>query len=260
MQEASSDIQNAIDERYGLINREMAKSMLDTKNQRIFERISASSVPENIAEGSVVDLDGKVIKVLNKTAVQGGGAGNYFRLMLLGEERNPVRVVLWRKYADLVDNMLIERNDNILAKALSVKKWQDSTEFSTTSATFFFRTKPALGGISDFSQLSSGMKNIDIIAKLLSIGSVHYFTDLKSRQRGVVRCAITDGAIEMPLVLWGLSSGYAAVLHPGNYIKVEYASVKNGNASLEIHADDYSRILASDTFRSRMQKIDRSGT
>ncbi|MEM3237166.1 MAG: hypothetical protein QXT89_02515 [Candidatus Micrarchaeaceae archaeon] len=255
MQETTPEIENAIDAHYGLINKEMAKSVIEAKNQPTARKISASNVPGDLAEGSIVDLEGSVLKVLNKSAVQVGKAENYFRLMLLGSDKNPVRVVLWRKYADLVDNMLIERGDSILAKSLSVKKWQGSTEFSTTSATFFFKIKPALGGISDFSKLDPSMRNVDIIAKLLSIGSVHYFMDLKSRQRGVARCTVTDGSMELPLVLWGISSNYASSLHPGNYIKIEYAAVKKTNISLEIHADDYSRILASSTFRSRMQKL-----
>ncbi|MGC8587176.1 MAG: hypothetical protein ACP5K9_02720 [Candidatus Micrarchaeia archaeon] len=252
---APEDAERIIDEYSGMISRGMANAIADGegsgKNVKIGvgELISSSELPQS------VDIEDNVYRVFNKWQAH-GSKNNYYRRMVLGSEGNTVNVTLWGAHSDLADSLPIERGDTIVASNLTVRKWQGSIELASTASTSFSRVKYSSTGITDYSKIAPGSKEIDIIGKIVEVGTAHSFTTLSGRQGSVSDCIITDGKLTMRVVLWDSSSYYANSMKPGSYVKIEFAIAKQAAGATEIHAGNNSRVLVSQKLMSRLRGSD----
>jgi len=245
-----------IDKYSGMISRGMAEEMARAsaaagaaaKKMRVEEILSADKLPQ------VIDIEDTVYRVFSKMLLQ-GGAGNYYRRIILGTEGRTISATLWRGHADLVDTLSIERGDFILAKSLAPRVWQGSTELTSTAATTFSRITPSSTGIVDYSKIAAGAKDVDVIGKVVDVGPLHSFTTLSGRASSVADCNITNGSRNIRIVLWDSASRYAEAIRPGDYIKVEFVNAKEANGAIELHAGNGSRILASQQLRSKLQNV-----
>lgn len=245
---SKKEVEKIIEEHGGMISRDMAVEIASGKaaEGRKAGRASIADLRSGrIKTGNIVELETEVYRVFNKVRFEKDNKERFRRVLVLGKENDSLRVVLWDKHAQLVDSLSIERGDKIIASNLRVVEGREGPELSSTGSTFLSRAAPSNTGISDFSELRSGNRNIDIIGRVVSVSQIRYFVDLDGKQSGVSDCTITDGKIELKLVMWRSSSSCAAEMHPGDYIKVECASVKSTEAGVEISAADTSRILVT---------------
>lgn len=196
-------------------------------------------------EGEVVDIEDSVYRVFNKLRFERNGVARTSRIVVFGSEGGSVKATFWDRSADMVDSAMVQRRDRAIATNMKVKGPGNDVELHSTSSTYVSRLMPARSAVTDFSQLHGGEKNIDVSGKVLSVGQVKYFKGLDGKDSGVSDCSITDGKVELHIVLWGSSSVCAGEMHPGNYIKAEFVSVRSTDNGIEIAANDSARLLLS---------------
>ncbi|MGB9732557.1 MAG: hypothetical protein ACPLYE_01535 [Candidatus Micrarchaeales archaeon] len=204
-----------------------------------------------VQEGEVVDIEGNVYRIFNPRRFEKDGKERHVRTLILGDGEKSIRVALWDKASALADIMPIERGDKINASNLLLKKGLTELELSSRQNTFFTRVSISNTGIGDFSMLKIGDKDIDVLAKIVEIGSTKYFEDQNGKQRKVVRCVITDGLANMNAAFWDSSCDYIVSAHPGDFIKIEFCSIKDNNG-MEVNAGNFSRIIVNKIFKSRL--------
>ncbi len=200
-----------------------------------------------------VDVRDYIYRIFNPTEFQTQARKGIRRAMVLGREGYAVKVTLYDKYADFIDINAFERGDVILAKNMLVDN--ASMELRNTRDTLMSRIVPSQSGITDFSRLVDGQKNIDVIGKLIEIGPIRYVNTLgRESQVAVADCIITDSEATMPVSLWGSSALMSTKMKPNDYIKIEFCSVRSRNSSAEIYAPDTSRVLISKSLYGKMRK------
>ena len=116
------------------------------------------------------------------------------------------------------------------------------------------RVAPSKAEVTRLSALKNLDKDIDIIGKVVSVDPVRYFTDLSGRHVSVSSCTLSEGSTNIRMSMWRSSSLYAAEMHPGDYVKAEFVSVKASESGLEISAGDYSRIFIGSSLRPQVRE------
>jgi ssDNA-binding replication factor A large subunit len=247
------ELRKVVDEHRGMISKKMANGIIQQRKKE--ERPSKARVSEilsgMLSDGSIISMEEQVYRIFNKKSFTASGRDRMRRSIVLGDESANIPVTLWDKHAEMIDNLLIERGDRILADKLKLKKSEYGYELSTLSNTYLARLQASKNAVSDFSQLKPGERNIDIAGKVTSVGNIRHFNDLKGRESSVSDATLSDGRNEVRLVMWGSSSMYAGALHPGDLIKIEFAIVKETNQGIEISANDSSRILVKSSQEPR---------
>ncbi|MGC8537878.1 MAG: hypothetical protein ACP5MZ_02740 [Candidatus Micrarchaeia archaeon] len=200
-----------------------------------------------------VDVRDYVYRIFNPVEFQTQTRKGVRRSMVLGREGYAVKATLYDKYADFIDINAFERGDVILAKNMLVDN--ANMELRNTRDTMMSRIIPSQTGITDFSKLVEGQKNIDVIGKVVEIGPIRYVNTLgRESQVAVVDCVITDSEAMMPVSLWGSSALMSTKMKPNDYIKIEFCSVRSRNGSIEIYASDTSRVLISKSLYRKIRK------
>ncbi len=246
--ELEEEISRTVKEHGELISREKARELISNKNQPAPQKrklTAAALIAANLQDGEVVDLEDNVYRVFNKVKFNRNGSAGVNRIVVFGSEGNSVKTILWEKSAEFPDAMQIQRKDKVLATNLRVHKNGDETELYSSTSTYFSRITPSKSSVTDFSQLKGGERNIDIIGRIVSIGSSRSFKSLGGTESSVSDCNISDGKIEARVSLWGSCSTYTTEMHPGEFLKVEFASAKLSENGLELSASDASRMLIS---------------
>lgn len=212
----------------------------------VSEFMSMNKQHGSSAEGEryTVDVRDYIYRIFNPTEFQTQNRKVVRRVIVLGREGHTVKVTLYDKYAEFIDINAFERGDVVLAKNMLVDNI--GGELRNTRDTLMSRVMPSQTGITDFSKLAEGQKNIDIIGKMLEIGSIRYVNTLsRESQVAVADCVITDSEISIPISLWGSSAMMTTGMNPNDYVKIEFCSVRSRNSSIEIYAQDASRVLIS---------------
>ncbi len=275
------DIERIIDSYHGMISKADAERILNGAIGKAIDKgeashgsaagpasskekpLSASAVLEFINMNSqhgkndggryIVDVRDYIYRIFNPVEFQMQARKGTRRAMVLGREGHAVKVTLYDKYADFVDINAFERGDVILAKNMLVDN--TNMELRNTRDTLMSRIVPSQTGITDFSKLVDGQKNIDVIGKIIEIGPIRYVNTLgRESQVAVADCVITDSEAMMPVSLWGSSALMSTKMKPNDYMKIEFCSVRSRNGSAEIYAPDTSRILISKSLFNRTRK------
>ncbi len=194
-------------------------------------------------DGDVVDIEDSVYRVFNKLRFERGGVARSSRIVVFGSEGGSVSASFWDKGADIVDSVMLQRKDRAIATNMTVRGAGGELALHSTNSTYVSRLMPARSAVTDLSQLRGGEKNVDVSGRVLAVGQIRYFKNLSGRDSGVSDCTMTDGKVEARIVLWGSSSACAGEMHPGDYIKAEFVSVKGTDNGIEITANDSARVL-----------------
>lgn len=246
------EVNTVVKEHGGMISKKMANGILESRKKEG----SASKARLNdllsgkFPDGSIVRIEEHIYRIFNKKSFNVSGRERTRRNMVLGNDSANILLTLWDKHAEMADNILMERGDRILADGLRLKKSEYGYELSNLTNTYLARLASSKTSILDFSMLKPGERSIDVTGKIISIGNIRHFNDLKGREGSVSDATISDGKKELRLVMWGSSSIYAGSMHPGDLVKIEFATVKETANGMEISASDSSRLL----IKSRIQQ------
>ncbi|MGC8479152.1 MAG: OB-fold nucleic acid binding domain-containing protein [Candidatus Micrarchaeia archaeon] len=228
-----------------MISKNKAEELRKATQLKSYSKLTVKELnalkPKN---ADIVTIEDNIYRIFNKITFENNGTMRKRRVVALGDEGVTVRVTLWDKSSEFVDTMLVQRGDRVLISNLKTLLNNGEIELTNTPNTYISRVSPTYQVIkTNFSDLNGDEKNIDILGRILSVGPIRYFRDLDGKQNGISECSISDGSNEVKVTLWKSSSVYAAEMHPGSYVKIEFANVKKTNDKVEITANDYSRIL-----------------
>ncbi len=89
--------------------------------------------------------------------------------------------------------------------------------------------------------LNSGMKNIDILGKVLQVYELREF-DKDGRKGKVANFLIADETGTLRVVLWNDQAENLKKINSGDIIKIQSGYVRENQGRMEIHLNDYSKI------------------
>lgn len=237
------EVKSIVAEHGGMISKEMANGILNSRKSNSNKTHVTDILEGKIGEGKIIDLEGYLYRIFNKIKSKNEKGERERRSVLMGNEIAILRITLWDKQAEMIDSLFAERGDKVLISNLRLKRSPYGYELSSTAATSFLRLIPSKNAISDFSELNAGSKNIDLVGRIASIGSIRVFKNLKGEEESVSYATITDGKKELKLLMWGTSSENISSMKINSKVKIEFASIKETATGLEISAGESSRML-----------------
>src|SRR5208283_4668204 len=108
--------------------------------------------------------------------------------------------------------------------------------------------------ITDYSTLKDGLKNFDIIGKVIEIGPLRHVNGLGAGQTAVSDCVITDMKTSVGVSMWGSSAIETTRIKVNDFVKMEFCSARMRNDSITLYASDLSRIVANNAFSRRLSR------
>jgi len=201
----------------------------------------------------VVNLEDRIYRIFNLMEYGHQLRKLPRRTVVLGAENSAIRLNLFGKTAEFIDINGFEAGDLILIK--NVLFDIASGELRSTGKTVISRLSPSYSGITDYSMLKDGMKNISVIGKVIEIDPIKYVSRLNSEgQIAVARCKISDLVNTIAVSLWESSAIATTKLNLNDFVKLEFCSVRLRNDSLEIYCNNLSRVLVNNVLSTRLKK------
>lgn len=175
------------------------------------------------------------------------------RMMVLGREGATAKLALIGKLSDTVDSDCIERGDTVLINgAILDTKAEELMADRDTAISKVSSVRPQ-NFFADYSQLKDGMRNIDILGKVVEIGEIRQVSRLgNAGQVPVIDCVITDGKTTARLSLLESSAFLAVQLKVNDPVKIEFCNVRINADRVEIYANSLSRLLSNRTLGPRL--------
>ncbi len=173
------------------------------------------------------------------------------RTIILGREGNTIALKLSEKFSKIIDINGFERGDIISARNVLLDIIHN--ELIAIPTTVLTRIFPSDSGIKNYDELIDGMKNIDVIGNIIEIGPIRYVNKINSNDLiGISSCVISNTYKTFNVSLWGRAALKTAAMNGNDTIKIEFCAIKKRNNTLEIYANDLSRILINKNLSSRL--------
>ncbi len=269
-------INDIIDGLSGMITREQAKVLLDKSLAQKLDLVN-DKLPEDLitavgllefvemnqkrgAQGVrsidafTVNLRDSVYRIFNPASYSAQGASNERRTVVLGTEGFTIKLSL-RRLSALIDSGAFERGDTVLvSNALLDMQNCELKEGKNTSIRRLAPTK--LESVIDYSVLTEGMKNIDIIGKVTEVSPMRHVAALSNGSTiAVAGCVISDLSNTITVSLWESAALATTNMHVNDFVKIEFCSIRTRNEKLEVYANNLSRVVVSKSFSGRLRAI-----
>lgn len=202
----------------------------------------------------LVNVQDKVYRIFNSTAVPINGKSVERRSVILGEEGATIRFNLKGNICSFIDLNAFERGDTITITNAVIDPLR--AELKSGSNTVINKMEPSrLPVINDFSQLKDGQRKVDIVGRIMEIGSIRHVNVLSATtQIAVSSCMITDGTTNIDASLWGSSALKTATMKANDHVKMEFCDVRMREGKLQVYANDISRVVTGSYFATKLQK------
>ncbi len=260
------NIDSIINSHYGMITSAQAADIAsEDSNLLIKEHIDVQGINEFLkmqthqstllkdSENSTynVIIEDKIYRIFEDSNTLEDSKKKNMRTVVLGKEGNTIALKLSEKFSKIIDINGFERGDIISARNVLLDLVHN--ELIATPTTVLTRIFPSDSGIKNYDELCDGMKNIDIIGNIIEIGPIRYVNKINGNGLiGVSSCVISNTYKTFNVSLWGNAALKTAVMNVNDTIKIEFCSIKNRNNTLEIYANDLSRILINKNLSSRL--------
>jgi hypothetical protein len=252
--EISLDINNSI------IKQKKQNNISDVTDVRnIIEFINTKRnaiIEDNIKkeENYIIDIKDVVYRIFNpqESKLKKG----IKRTLVLGHEGATINFVVHNKLSDFIDVNTIERGDTIFIRK-AVLNIKQSLLYDQKS-TLISKIAPTTNKIYVISELSAGMRGIDVIGRITEIGTIKYVSGLGNDQVAVASAKLSLNDKSVDVSLWGSSALATTKMNLNDFVKIEFCNVKNKFDKLEIIANDYSRVFASNLFAQRVRRAELS--
>lgn len=250
--------EDVMDDHYGMITRAQATAVVEAGKDLPVpdgkrDRTTVSAINELISmhkggggsdpSGTLVfDVEDRVYRVFNMQRQD--GAGKRPRTLVLGSEGNTVTLSLFDRLAESIDTDCVERGDAVLVRNALVDVQNGSLR--STNGTLISRLARSRTGITDFSLLKEGQRNIDVSGKVVEIGPIRYVSTLnRAGKMAVSDCTVSDGSSSMVVSMWGTSALATSSISINSTVRIEFCSVRRRNDIVELYAGDLSRVLVT---------------
>lgn len=226
------------------------KDTINAAGLYAFIKVNRQRQQENPGRSFIVDVEDIVYRVFNPVAYASGIQGKGRRTVVIGSEPSTFNITLFGKFSEYVDIGKIERGDTVLIRNLSLNMGGDL--LYSSPSTSISRIKPSSSGITDLSSIKSGSRNIDVIGRVTELGPIRYVAKLSGQgQVAVADCKLSDKNTTIVASLWGSSALQTAKLGINDYVKIEFCNAVERNGSVEIYANDLSRVLPGPVLSGR---------
>ncbi|MGD0728687.1 MAG: hypothetical protein ABR981_01270 [Candidatus Micrarchaeaceae archaeon] len=199
-----------------------------------------------------INIKDQIYRIFNSTTNTVNGKDITRRYIILGEEGSTVRFNLKGNASEFIDINGFERGD-VVAVSNAIFD-NSSAELKSTVHTVINKITPSKRvPITDYSSIKEDLRKVDVIGRVLEIGTIRHVTRLGSTgQIAVASCTITDGRNSVDASFWGSSAIRTASMKTNDFIKIEFCDVRVREGKLQIYANDSSRIATGKVFAGRI--------
>ncbi len=214
------------------------------------EAISSREKISELKEGQRnIELKARILAVFSPRTTEKNGKKKKYCSLLLGDESGEIRLALWEKDVDLLDEKKVEKGDIAILKNCFASTYNNKLqlslgyngkiEFSKEDDTSLPAAK---GNVKKVNELSEGMNGIDLFCRVARIFELRQFTSVNGKGT-VLNLEIADETGTIRATAWQSLAEQANALQLGELIKIENAYTKKGINGLELHLGWSSRIL-----------------
>ncbi len=163
------------------------------------------------------------------------------RTLTLGRTGSTINIVVSDKLSSAIDERGFERGDlvSVIGASLDIL----GERLVGTKSTTMVRMRRSRSGITDFSTLKDGDRNIDIIGKVTEIGQLSSVSRLGGGNVAVAECRISGQEGSAEVTLWGSSAMLTKRMRVGDLVKIEFCNVRSVEPKPQINANELSRVL-----------------
>ena len=250
MMKTSDDIIDGFD---GLLTKEQADRLYSESRSRPGikeESVTAGYMSDLMSPGAIgilkglekekLNLEDKIYRIFNPVKKNFGNSDSVSRILVLGPEGSTVKVLLGKKLSDAIDSGLFCRGDTVIITNLTIDI--RASLLRPTQKTSIKKIAVDDACIKDFSLLSAGMKNVDIVGIAIEAGPVVTLGNSASRKFLSTYIALSDGKTSVNVACTGSSAELASKLPLNSKARIEFCDVRENNGTIEVHAGDLSRI------------------
>ena len=178
------------------------------------------------------------------------------RTIVLGYEGSTINLVVHNKLSDFIDVNAIERGDTIFIRnaVLDIKQ----SLLYDQKNTIISKISPTNNKIYAVSELSAGMRGVDVIGRITEIGTIKYVSALGNDQVAVASAKLSLNNVSVDVSLWGSSALATTRMNLNDFVKIEFCNVRSKFDKLEIIANDYSRVFSSNLLAQKVRRAELS--
>lgn len=250
----------------GMITHEQAKKLLESFSSQaqsdvtnavgLLEFIGMNRRQQRVEPSSgifIVNIRDIIYRIFNPIVSQSLGVQTERRSVALGAEGFTVRLNLHGKLSEFMDIAAFERGDTMLARSafVDIQNGELKDGRSTAIRKIASSTQES---VIDYSVLTEGMKNIDVVGKVVELSPIRHVSALSGNSAiPVTDCVLSDLGSTINVSMWESSALAAAKLHANDFVKIEFCSTRMRNGQVEIYANNLSRVLSSRSFAARLR-------
>jgi hypothetical protein len=262
-----SDLETVIDKFSGFITKEQADYILKGEtesqpkapgeprkaNMTVKELLNSIAVKKSAENPeSIVNVKDCIYRIFNPQTINIKGRESKRRVVILGEEGSTIALNLRDKLSEFIDINSFERGDTVIVNNVFLDS--TTTELKSSQNTIINKISPSqLNAINDYSLVKEELRKVDVIGRILEISPIRHVTRLgKTGQIAVASCVITDSINTIDASFWGSSAITTTSLKTNDLVKMEFCDIRMRDGKMQIYVNDDSRVLASNSFASRL--------
>ncbi len=201
-----------------------------------------------------VDTVGRVVRVHQpKEYAKKNGNTGAVASVILGDDTGRIRVIFWDQCSSVLGEGKIRESDVLSIRggySRNNKEGEVEVHLNMRSRVAANPTDVAIGDVPtptsglNISKLREGMKNVDVLCKVLRIQEAKEFETKEGSKGKVANLEVADESGRARLVLWGEDVGLveSGGIKEGDVLRVERAYVKARFGGMEINASRYGKI------------------
>jgi replication factor A1 len=206
----------------------------DTLCQMVLQELGVGStkkISEITVNSGKVNLKAKVVSAfeVREFTRDDGSSGKVVNL-LLGDETGSIRAVLWDEAADLVKIGEIQKGSNVSVSG-NVRSGQKGLEIhigrGSSISTITDNINVGEARKHQIADISEGMANINLTAKIVSAGSLRFFKRRDGGEGKVKTLTLGDSTGKINLTLWDERA--EITLEEGETVDVTHAYARKNN-------------------------------
>jgi len=197
-----------------------------------------------------VELKARVLGVFSPRSAEKNGKKKKYCSLLLGDENGEIRLTLWEKDVDSLQEKKVEKGDIALVKNCFVSSYNDRLQLSlgyNGKIDYSKEDDPKLpqakGNVKKVNELSKGMECIDVYARVARVFDLREFHSERGKG-SVVNFLIADETGTIRATAWSELAEKAEGLSRGEAVKIENGYTKQGLKGIEFHLGWNSHILS----------------
>jgi hypothetical protein len=250
MMKTSDDIIDGFD---GLLTKEQADRLyLESRSRSVINGgfVTAGYISDLMGPGATgilkglekerLNLEDKIYRIFNPVKKNFGNSDSVSRILVLGSEGSTANVLLGKKLSDAIDSGLFCRGDTVAITNLTMDI--RASLLRPTQKTSIKKIAVEDSCIKDFSLLSPGMKNIDVVGVAMEAGPAITLVNSASRKFVSTYIMLSDGKTSVRVACTGSSAELASKLPLNSKVRIEFCDVRGNNGTTEVHAGNLSRI------------------